>query len=748
MQSLPIYLPGQSTTDSSATGPSPPTSSSSGRRARSRSPSFPSSSSARHYSPVAVPYPVVYSSPSLIDSARSSIYSIYSQHIPPPIIPLSSSPPPSSSLSNGAPLTVEQQQQLQLHLQLQQLQQLQQQHPPSPPLYSSPYNPLMLSRPLELPSMVSAPASASSRPSSITAAGGGAGGPTDHRFSFASSSSSSSSFFSPSPSSPSFASTSLPSSSDPTQQEQQRRQYHHQQQHQHQQQLHSTVLAMSNPTSTSPSTSTPQSHPLSIDAALDSSTNNNNITNDNNSNDNSSTSDINHTSVNMSMSIDRDRDQETALSQPANGTVSRPRSVMDLAIDSAGGNPAGRRVRRNLMARFSDRWDTLPRNSRIILCLTGAMTFAKVVASTTVLIIDRNAQCVSPNLTYLKVLIGLYALLPAFTFPFTVYSHLHPRVQGAPLTARDINLERQRTFMEVAGTCLFFLSNYFLFSGTTCRESAPAVFYLTVVYVVLGYTVILIPVILCLTVILCLPLVLRVMRYFNLGPVVGIKGATEEMIASIPIVKYRTPATARGSGGAEASRGQNEAAFNMSERTGAGTGTSAGAGAGTASSSHPGGQSAEIGAEPVSSSSATEEARQRQKGGLFGFFRKGKKGSSSGAAGKSQDAASPHTSGSSPVEYLTLEDEQDAVCAICLCEYEDDEELRKMRCTHYFHKECVDEWLRLHRNCPLCKRDIEELAGLRDPSAAGSSSPSGASPSTRGPASAGSSSQHFRRATS
>ncbi|KAF9145338.1 hypothetical protein BG015_011933, partial [Linnemannia schmuckeri] len=387
--------------------------------------------------------------------------------------------------------------------------------------------------------------------------------------------------------------------------------------------------------------------------------------------------------MSMSMSVDIDRDQGAALAPPAEGTVSRPRSVMDLAIDSAGGNPAGRRVRRNLMARFSDRWDNLPRNSRIILCLNGAMTLAKVVASTTVLIIDRNAQCTSLNLTYLKVLIGLYALRSAVAFPFTVYSHLHPRVQGAPLTARDINLERQRTFMEVAGTCLFFLSNYFLFSGTTCREAAPAVFYLTVVYVVLGYIVILIPVILCLTVILCLPLVLRVMRYFNLGPVVGVKGATEEMIASIPIVKYRTPSTARGrSGGVAAGQGQNETAINMSERTGAdtGSGTSAGTGTGTASSSHHGGQSAEIVADPVSSSStATEEASPRmQKGGLFGFFRKGKKGSSSGAANKPQDAASPQGSSSSPVEYLTLEDEQDAVCAICLCEYEDDEELRKM----------------------------------------------------------------------
>ncbi|KAF8942457.1 hypothetical protein BGZ47_006459 [Haplosporangium gracile] len=456
--------------------------------------------------------------------------------------------------------------------------------------------------------------------------------------------------------------------------------------------------------------------------------------------------------MSMSMSVDMDRDQEAALSPPTEGIVSRPRSVMDLAIDSAGGNPAGRRVRRNLMARFSDRWDTLPRNSRIILCLNGAMTLAKVVASTTVLIVDRNAQCTSLNLTYLKVLIGLYALRSAVAFPFTVYSHLHPRVQGAPLTARDINLERQRTFMEVAGTCLFFLSNYFLFSGTTCREAAPAVFYLTVVYVILGYIVILVPVILCLTVILCLPLVLRVMRYFNLGPVVGIKGATEEMIASIPIVKYRTPATARGGfGGAAASQGQNETAIDMSERIGAGTGTSAGTGTGTASNSHHGGQCAEIVADPVSSSSvATEEASPRmQKGGLFGFFRKGKKGSSSGAANKPQDAASPQVSNSSPAEYLTLEDEQDAVCAICLCEYEDDQELRKMRCTHYFHKECVDEWLRLHRNCPLCKRDIEELAGLREPSASSAAEvPAGASSSTRGSTSAGPSSPPFRRMTS
>lgn len=45
-------------------------------------------------------------------------------------------------------------------------------------------------------------------------------------------------------------------------------------------------------------------------------------------------------------------------------------------------------------------------------------------------------------------------------------------------------------------------------------------------------------------------------------------------------------------------------------------------------------------------------------------------------------------------------------CSICLCEYEDLDELRHLPCDHYFHQECVDEWLKLKRTCPLCLFDI------------------------------------------
>ncbi|KAG0045867.1 hypothetical protein BGZ83_008913 [Gryganskiella cystojenkinii] len=60
-------------------------------------------------------------------------------------------------------------------------------------------------------------------------------------------------------------------------------------------------------------------------------------------------------------------------------------------------------------------------------------------------------------------------------------------------------------------------------------------------------------------------------------------------------------------------------------------------------------------------------------------------------------------------------------CPICLCDYEDLEELRHLPCDHFFHKECVDEWLKLKRTCPLCKRDITVHNSDQNEVASGSS---------------------------
>jgi len=60
-----------------------------------------------------------------------------------------------------------------------------------------------------------------------------------------------------------------------------------------------------------------------------------------------------------------------------------------------------------------------------------------------------------------------------------------------------------------------------------------------------------------------------------------------------------------------------------------------------------------------------------------------------------------------------LMDKDDASCAICLCNYEEGDDLRFLPCTpfkHHFHKECVDQWLPLNKTCPVCKKSIDETS--------------------------------------
>ncbi|KAK6129709.1 hypothetical protein DH2020_036575 [Rehmannia glutinosa] len=51
---------------------------------------------------------------------------------------------------------------------------------------------------------------------------------------------------------------------------------------------------------------------------------------------------------------------------------------------------------------------------------------------------------------------------------------------------------------------------------------------------------------------------------------------------------------------------------------------------------------------------------------------------------------------------------EDAVCCICLAKYANNDELRELPCSHFFHKECVDKWLKINASCPLCKAEVGE----------------------------------------
>ncbi|KAI0242069.1 hypothetical protein L0F63_003599 [Massospora cicadina] len=184
-----------------------------------------------------------------------------------------------------------------------------------------------------------------------------------------------------------------------------------------------------------------------------------------------------------------------------------------------------------------------------------------------------------------------------------------------------------------------------------------------------GYFVITIPVFFCGAVIFCLPCVLVVMRVLRVGEATGV-GASSELISKLPILKSDKHLSIKNRPAEVGPDFTPTSAYSLN-------------------------------AEPRDSSRPVSVASPKRS-----IFR------SLFMSGRKANAASSNFYRPKPLPILQLEEEADAVCAICITEYEDSDEICKMFCNHHYHVDCVDEWLRQNRTCPLCKRDI---TGLADP---------------------------------
>lgn len=45
-------------------------------------------------------------------------------------------------------------------------------------------------------------------------------------------------------------------------------------------------------------------------------------------------------------------------------------------------------------------------------------------------------------------------------------------------------------------------------------------------------------------------------------------------------------------------------------------------------------------------------------------------------------------------------------CSICLEEFEVDNEVKQLPCSHFFHSTCIDQWLKVNKVCPIDKKPI------------------------------------------
>merc|ERR1719310_2593932 len=63
----------------------------------------------------------------------------------------------------------------------------------------------------------------------------------------------------------------------------------------------------------------------------------------------------------------------------------------------------------------------------------------------------------------------------------------------------------------------------------------------------------------------------------------------------------------------------------------------------------------------------------------------------------------------------TFCDDPNACCAICLGDFEQGDELRRLPCHHQqFHAACVDHWLSKAGRCPLCLASVLEMTDTKE----------------------------------
>jgi hypothetical protein len=100
---------------------------------------------------------------------------------------------------------------------------------------------------------------------------------------------------------------------------------------------------------------------------------------------------------------------------------------------------------------------------------------------------------------------------------------------------------RFKSLIDLFAVLWFIMGNYLLFSSRTCSRDAPQLFYTSLAFILVGYFIVILPMILCMSVILCLPCVMMIMRELNMIEIEGMdQGRRAEEISKIPVFRFKS----------------------------------------------------------------------------------------------------------------------------------------------------------------------------------------------------------------
>ncbi len=56
---------------------------------------------------------------------------------------------------------------------------------------------------------------------------------------------------------------------------------------------------------------------------------------------------------------------------------------------------------------------------------------------------------------------------------------------------------------------------------------------------------------------------------------------------------------------------------------------------------------------------------------------------------------------------FTCQEKIEDCCSICLCPFEEKEQVKKLTCHHFFHHDCIMTWFKNNSTCPICKSSLK-----------------------------------------
>ena len=61
------------------------------------------------------------------------------------------------------------------------------------------------------------------------------------------------------------------------------------------------------------------------------------------------------------------------------------------------------------------------------------------------------------------------------------------------------------------------------------------------------------------------------------------------------------------------------------------------------------------------------------------------------------------------IKEIKLKRKKKQACSVCICDLEKGDKVMKLKCKHYFHRDCILPWLEKNDNCPNCRTALETI---------------------------------------